>query len=357
MRVLHVIPSLGGGGAEIQLVILSAALRDIGVDIHIAHLHGGPNLEGAKLSGATLHPMAPMNHHDPRVFWQLRNLVLRLQPTLVQTWLLNADVFGGLAARWCKVPWLLSERSSQAMYGQGRKFRLRQWLAMSANMIVANSEGGLDYWRTAGFQGEGMVIRNIVGGKGVVGLNASDQPSGGSQRVVAVGRLSEEKNFSVLLDALERLFKRWPCAQASILGEGPLRNMLAARIASSPLLAGRVELPGYVGDVTQRLADATLCVSLSRFEGTPNAVIEAVDVGCPLVLSDIPAHREWLSGDEAKWSPMDKSELVAQAMHEVLLDPGLSRQRLAPARLRLRAWSPDRIAAQYFGAYKLLANQ
>lgn len=357
LRVLHVIPSLVGGGAERQLVALSGALTAAGVDVHLAYLHGGPNLEPARQSGATLHPLVVGNNHDPRVIWSLRQLIRRTKPVAVQTWLLHADVFGGLAARWCRVPWLLAERSSQAMYGQGQKFRLRRWLGRSADLIVANSQGGQDYWRAAGFAGPSVVIRNIVAKPHRTDPGSTDVAPLAAPHIVAVGRLSEEKNFALLLDALALLFKHCPDARASILGDGPQREALAAQIARSSLLVDRVALPGHVDDVAQRLSSATLCVSLSRFEGTPNTVIEAVNQGCPLVLSDIPAHREWLSGDEARWVSLNNPEPIAAAMQDMLRAPTAAREKLTLARARLQAWSADRIAAQYISAYEQLINR
>jgi len=351
--VLQVIPSLVGGGAERQLVELAAALTRAGVSVHLAYLHGGPNLEPARLSGATLHQLPASGNHDPRVLLALRALIRQLQPAVVQTWILHADVFGGLAAKSCGVPWLLCERSSAAMYASGAKFRLRRWLGRMADGVAANSDGGLSYWRDAGFRGLGQVIRNIVRMPSEA-LPAALCVEAQAPHVVAVGRLSEEKNYPLLLDALELVFQRHPDAHASILGEGAMRPELEARIAGSPSLAGRVSLPGYVPDVGQRLAAASVYVSLSRFEGTPNTVLEAIVNGCPLVLSDIPAHREWLSNDEAQWVSPDNPERVADAMVSALARPQTRGAQLVDARTRLQAWSADRIAAQYIALYQQL---
>lgn len=351
--VLHVIPSFAGGGAERQLVELATALSAAGVDVHLAYLHGGPNLEAAQRSGATLHQLASAGNHDPRVVLKLRSLVQKLRPAVVQTWLLHADVFGGAAAHWCGVPWLLSERSSSAMYTSGLKFRLRNWLGLRADGIVANSEGGLQYWQHAGFSGVGCVIRNIVRP-----LADSSQPPTpvvtASPTILAVGRLSAEKNYPLLLTALEAVFARSPAATASVLGEGPERAHLEARIATSPMLAGRVTLPGYVSDVSRRLANASVFVSLSRFEGTPNTVIEAILQGCPLVLSDIPAHRELLTAQEARLVALTDPVPISEAISGELMNPAAARERASRARAQVNEWSADRIAAEYLDLYRKL---
>lgn len=356
LTVLHVIPSFAGGGAERQLVELAAALSRAGVQVHIAYLHGGPNLDAACRTGAALHHLRCAGNHDPRVVLELRSLIRRLRPSVVQTWLLHADVFGGTAARSCGVPWLLSERSSAAMYRRGVKFRLRRWLGLGADGVVANSEGGSQYWRDAGFRGKNFMVRNIVRASPPEGLLPEPGAALGPT-ILAVGRLSEEKNYSLMLDALELVFSRVPTATACVLGEGPERAALQARIDTSPTLSGRVSLPGYVSDVARRLAGAAVYVSLSRFEGTPNTVLEAVLQACPLVLSDIPAHRELLTRDEAHLVDLADRPGIVEAICIELMQPAVGRSRVARAKARVAEWSAERIATQYLGLYESLISK
>jgi glycosyltransferase involved in cell wall biosynthesis len=354
--VLHVIPSFAGGGAERQLVELATGLSSAGADVHLAHLHDGPNVAAARASGATLHRLVCSGNHDPRVLVSLRRLIANLRPAVVQTWLLHADVFGGLAARWCDVPWVLCERSSAAMYSQGFKFRLRRRLGLAADAIVANSEGGLQYWREAGFRGPSHVIRNITRSPGTA---ASDRrPSGTAPTLLAVGRLSEEKNYPLLFDVLETVFARLPAAEATVLGDGPERARLEARIAASKTLAGRVHLAGHVDDVADHLARAWAFVSLSRFEGTPNTVLEAIVQGCPLVVSDIPAHRELLTSDEARIVPLSDPTAIVEALMAALTDRAGACERADRARCHVAEWSMGRVTEQYLSVYdSLLARR
>lgn len=351
MRItaLHVIPSFAGGGAERQLVRLAAGLSEAGVDVHIAYLHPGPNFDAAMQSGATLHQLNVSSNHDPRALFRLRALIKKIRPTVIQTWLLHADVFGGIAARMSGIPWLLSERSSAAMYSNGLKFKLRRRLGLFADAIVANSEGGLAYWRAASFRRPCYLIRNIVQPP-IVNLTepaiVAKVPT-----LLAIGRLSEEKNYPLLLEALEILFKRLPEVQATILGEGPEHLRLLSRVASSTTLSGRVNFLGHVEDVPRRLAEASVFVSLSRFEGTPNTVVEAIVHGCPLVISDIPAHRELLTPDEACFVEFNSPNAIAEVLYKQLIEYQEARARAQRAKHRLGDWSMERIAEQYIAVY------
>ncbi len=355
--VLQVIPSFAGGGAERQLVLLSGALVAAGARVHVAHLHGGPNLAAAQACGATLHEIAVGSHYDPSVVRKLKALIRTTGADLVQTWLLHADITGGLAARSAGVPWLLSERQS-AGHASNAKFFLRRRFGRRADCIVANSEGGADYWRQTGYRGPLHVVRNIV--PEALRPDVEMPPvERDSMLIIAVGRLSEEKNYPTLLRILDRVLTRVPQARVDLLGEGHLRAILQQQIDATPALAGRVQLVGHVDDVHRRLTKAAAFVSMSLFEGTPNAVLDAMRAGCPLVLSDIPAHRELVDDRGARFASLANTAACAEALIGCLLDPADSRDRADKARagLRLQDWAPARIASAYLDIYGAITHR
>jgi glycosyltransferase involved in cell wall biosynthesis len=356
LRVLHIVPSFTGGGAEHQLVQQSLGLVSRGADVHIAYLRGGPNLRAVQQSGITLHPLPVLGNYDPSVIASLFRIFYKIKPTVVQTWLLHADVFGGIAARLFGIPWILSERSSGLMYENGYKFALRRHLGLRADAVVANSEVGLNYWRSAGYKGLGFIVRNIIRGS-VINLNETVGGDTGRPMIIAVGRFSSEKNWPKLLTALESVMQRAPEVRGALVGDGPLRGMIESDIAESSVLKGRIDLPGHVDDVAERLHRATVFVSLSSFEGSPNAVLEATVAGCPLVLSDIPAHRELLSEDEACFVSLSDEGNIADAIIDVLKNTSYHRQRTNHARSRLIEFSEDNVIEACIDIYRRVAEK
>ena len=349
LRLLHILPSFAGGGAENQLVQLSAGLRNRGIEVHVAYLYGGPNLELAKKTGVIYHQIPVLGNYDPLVILRLCRLIRELKPNLIQTWLLHADVFGGIAALLCRVPWVLSERSSESMYENSYKFSMRRYLGLKANAIIANSEGGLRYWRRAGFNGFCIAVRNIT--RGTVFEGDIEAAHRTRHSIICVGRLSEEKNWPMLLTVLEIVFKKFSDAHISILGDGPMRAELELQIMKSLTLQGRVMLPGYVTDVDARLGRSELFISLSRFEGLPNATLEAIQAGCAIVVSDISAHRELLL-EEQCFVSLESPKEISKRIIKALDDSTAFKKFSQSEKLRVEESTLQKIANDYIAAYK-----
>src|SRR5437867_2365724 len=105
MRILHLIPNLIHGGAQRQLSYLAPELARLGHEIHVAYSEGGPNLARLEVSNIVLHPLHSRNNYDPSVLAQLLRLVLRVRPDIIQTWIVQMDILGGIVARMTQTPW------------------------------------------------------------------------------------------------------------------------------------------------------------------------------------------------------------------------------------------------------------
>ncbi len=129
-----------------------------------------------------------------------------------------------------------------------------------------------------------------------LGSRLSEPARGGQTFAVAsVGRLIDVKNPSVVIEAVDKAGD--PAWRITFVGEGPLRPMLEAR-ALGMRSGAEAGFTGLVSrkNVYRHLWDADVFVSSSRAEGLPVAVLEAMACRRPVVLSDIPAHREITRG-------------------------------------------------------------
>jgi glycosyltransferase involved in cell wall biosynthesis len=119
-----------------------------------------------------------------------------------------------------------------------------------------------------------------------------------SPRAVFVGRLATEKGLNTLIDAWPRVIEVHPRARLVLIGEGPERPALEARVRALGLSLGKdhaIDLPGSASDVTAALRDSDLFVIPSKEEGMSIALLEAMALGIPLVASSIPGNRRLVS--------------------------------------------------------------
>ena len=139
--------------------------------------------------------------------------------------------------------------------------------------------------------------------------------------------------------------------RAIFCGDGPARSRIEALIAAQGLTS-RVRLVGYTSKLWSLMKRASLLVSPSRFEGSPNVVLEAMACGCPLVVSDIEAHRDLLGDQSAILVNSNDPAAIARGIEAVLADPGAAARRAAAARTRAERHALPLIAAQYAAVYR-----
>ncbi len=346
---------MSGGGAERQLGYLAGELTNMGWEVHVALLSDGPNFRRLESGGVAIHRLRARSNYDPRIGWQLLGTIRAIRPRLVQVWLVQMEVFAGLAAWIMRVPWIFSERSSAMAYPATFKNRLRILFAGAASAVVSNSVGGDQYWNS---RLDIRVPRYVIPNGLPLNEIEAARPVGPEESglvpeesvVLFVGRFSPEKNLETLRLALRYVVSR-PRTVAVLCGEGPLRPQIERQLAEDGI-GDRVRLPGYVGDVWRWMKRANVLVSVGFFEGHPNAVLEAMACGCPLVISDIPAHREFLNEESALLVDAHAPAAIAQAIASVFTAPEAAARRAQNARAKAAQWSSRAVARQYVQVYQ-----
>lgn len=351
MRVCFFVANLGDGGAQRQCVALLNLLQhQPGIDVHLILLGPGEYERDLDTSGLTVHRTEVPNFSSPLALVFVVRTLRRIRPDVLMSWLHPADIWSYPATRIVRgVRWVLAERSST--YPDELVYRVRTRLGrLGADVVIANSPPGEQFWADMSPQTAVRVIPNMTLGTPV--------PTGESRRNAAtdclyVGRFMPQKNVTGIAGAFAMFAAAHPEARLRMAGQGD-QQVDVRRIASDADIETQVELLGFRNDVTALMAQARLLLSLSRYEGMPNVVMEAIMAGLPVVVSDIPEHRVLLGPDYPYYVDLDAgpsvgADAIARAWEDA---PRQISTLYAHAREVLAASAPDRVVAAYVEAFR-----
>ncbi len=169
------------------------------------------------------------------------------------------------------------------------------------------------------------------------------------RRIVSVGRMDANKNHEMMIRAFAALRDRYPEYVLTIYGDGELHSYLKG-LAEELGVGERVELPGVIPNVAERIEKAAMFLLTSYSEGVSNALIEALATGLPVIATDVPSGGtvELMSdGVNGLIIPVGDQKALEAAMDRLLADPAYAQQlgreaakiqeRLAPERVN-RLW-------------------
>ena len=162
---------------------------------------------------------------------------------------------------------------------------------------------------------------------------------------VSVGRLSDQKDHRLLIDAFAGFRAQTGTGTLIIIGEGPLRQELERRIRELDLLQ-HVSLPGFVANPFPLMASADAFVLSSREEGFGLVLVEAMSLGTPVVAGDCPGGvSEVLGGGRAGLlvRPHD-AEALCEGMRKIIDDPTCQANAIKGGRERVESYQPGVIA-------------
>ena len=147
-------------------------------------------------------------------------------------------------------------------------------------------------------------------------------------KIVAVGRLSSQKNFEMLIDAFKEISEEYSDYKLIIYGEGPLRNKLSEKIEYLNL-TNKVELPGYVDNVNELMNNAKIYVSSSNFEGISNSMLESLAMGIPTICTNCPVGGAEMFIDDHENGiliPVGDCKELVKSIREILANEDLEKK-------------------------------
>jgi len=347
--ILHLIPTLEGGGAERQLAMLSTEQSKRGYEVHIGLRRAGINKQLLN-DRIQVHYLGDYKIIDPRFFINILKLITAIKPDIMQTWLPQMDIAGGLSSIFKSIPWIMTERASSLAY-KNIFFTsyVRFKLANYSKFIVANSKEGIRYYDRAFNRKKLKVIYNAVDVDSIVEKTSkASNNTNKTTYILSVGRLEYQKNHETLIEAISLL--NFNQIKVDILGEGSMMAELQQLIIKKKM-EHIIEIKKYNKDWWGLLKDSSMLISMSRFEGSPNVVLESMAGVCPLIVSDIVEHRELLSNNSALFVDVNDSKSLSEAIINIIYKKDEAKERANNAFCIIQKFDINTAANEYEKLY------
>ena len=326
-KVLLLIPHLGGGGAEQVTRLLARGLSREKYEVHLALV------TGLEIPSNGLPPWVTVEALGARrvrlAAFKLVRLVRQVRPAVILSGMAHLNflvlLLRPLFPKGTRVLVRQNGTVSSALASGGLPFCTRflyRFLYRRADRVICQSNAmAADLARETDTEPERIaVLPNPIDVEGIRRASTGrPQWSGPGPHLLAIGRLSHEKGFDLLLDAFFEVRRQFRTVDLAIAGAGPEEKALKAQCRCLGL-ERVVRFAGYIDDPYALFPGATLFVLSSRHEGMPNALIEAVAAGLPVVA--LPASGgvvDFLRGRQVAWvAPGSSSEALAGAILEAL---------------------------------------
>lgn len=341
-RILQIIPSLDRAGAEKQLALLVAHLPREEFDVQVCALtRGGELAADLERAGIPLTILGKRWKADPTCYWKLRKLVAKVKPDIIHTWMFTPGVYGRVAGRQLGVPHLIHSERCADQWKSNWQWAFDRRLATHTDRIIANSDGVRDFGVEHGIPADKFVVIP----NGIAPAMASDVTKAellkelgipqGVPLIGAVGRLWPQKRVRDLIWVMELVHIIRPDVHLLIIGDGPERHALE-RYVRTIEGTSYMHFLGHRSDVPRILPHLDIFWQGSAYEGMPNAVMEAMAAGVPVIATNIPGTRDLVvPGETGFLYPIRGRKEFCRKTDELLADPSTARKLGAAGQQRI----------------------
>ena len=318
------------GGAQIHVRDLSTALRAAGHDAVVVAGGNGVLADELRSRGVPYFPLQYLAREvgplqDIRCFSELREILREIKPDIISTHSTKAGFVGRIAGKSLGIPTLFTAHGWGFTEGRPPLQAFVFWsLERAAAAWAARIITVCDSDRTAAVRTRLTSSARLVtihNAMPEIDETLRARPGNSPARLVMVARLSHWKDQPALLHALADLKDLdW---QLELIGDGPFREQLEA-LAESLDLTSRVTFLGYRRDVPERIAEAQLFLLISKWEGFPRSILEAMRAGLPVVASNVGGVQESVvDGITGFVVPRGDTERLRACLRQLITSPEL----------------------------------
>ena len=342
-RTIFFVSSLGDGGAQRVISILSEKMVQTGMDVEIVTYLDVPIVYTIcpEVKVTCVEKCTGKKSILSNVLW-LRKY-FKKNAKIVLSFLAPFNMIALTAVMGTKVPIVVADRNDPAKVPVNPVVRFaRDLLYGFADQVVVQTEKNKAYFKR--LQNKTQVIYNPVDLKEYTGCALDCDKE---KIIVTAGRLMPQKNQKMLLNAFRKVSEKFPEYQLVIYGEGNYREELENYVTDLGL-EGKVLMPGSVTDLYDRIKKASLFILSSNYEGMPNALIEAMCLGLPVISTKVSGATDLINHQKnGLLVDVGAEEQLADAMEQMLSDDQMRNDMAAEAVRLAQKLLPDEILKQW----------
>lgn len=319
-KIVFFIGTLTNGGAERVISILSRELSKRGFSIQILLLFDREIFY--EIDPAVRITVVEKESGSKNL---LKNLLwvrryFKSNADIVISFLAQFNMFALVAHMGLKSKIIVADRNDPRHIPRNYYLRkMRNWLYRFADGVVVQTSHNMEYFSKT-VQKKGIIIGNPIDLGELAGMALKTEKK---KEVVSVGRLMPQKNQAMLLKAFAALKDEFPEHVLTIYGEGPERINLESK-AEELGIRERLFLPGSVKDIHTRILSSELFVLSSNYEGMPNALIEAMCLGLPVISTEVSGASDFIQeGENGFLTKVGNCNEMLDAMRRMLLNSEL----------------------------------
>jgi GalNAc-alpha-(1->4)-GalNAc-alpha-(1->3)-diNAcBac-PP-undecaprenol alpha-1,4-N-acetyl-D-galactosaminyltransferase len=315
-RIVFLIGSMGRGGAERVISILANHYSGKGWKVDIILLLNN-RCEYELNKNVSIIPICNQTktrlRQLPNWISSIRKYVKENKPDRIVSFIARINIITIISCIGLKQSITVSERNDPTKDGRGILVKIgTNLLYPFSNKVVFQTK-----WAQSCFsnrvQRKSVVISNPV-------HVLFEEKEKKCKKIVSVGRLIEQKNHSLLINAFKIVHNLYPEYKLYIYGEGRLRDSIERQIDELEL-TNFVFLPGNVSEVHKRISDAEMFVLSSDYEGLSNALLEAMMMGLPIISTNCAGANEIISNNQnGLLVELGDCNQLAQAMIQLIND-------------------------------------
>lgn len=337
IRVLYLITELNMGGAQQALFRLLSGLDRNRYQPTVACLYNGRGQAAQQISqlGIPVIDLGMQPKWRLDAMWRLHRLVREQKPVILHAWMIHANILGRIVGRLNRVPVVIISRRTQNLDGAGREWANRKLSGWSdATIAVSECVRQVEIAQARTDPAKVITIHNGIEAEWYRQIDSTvrdrirrELKTPNEALVIAsVGRLHPVKGLAKLLVAMKSVHARFPEVYLWLVGDGELRSTLEAQ-ARQLGLDDVVVFTGTRLDVPEILTAVDIFTLASHVEGMPNAILEAMAAGLPVVATQVGGVPEIVvEGQTGLLVPPADDKVLAQALLTLIEDASLRRR-------------------------------